>query len=727
VSTVDIIVPVYDGIEEVRACLDSLLAAPQAAALDIVVINDASPREAITAYARELADSGRIILLENEANLGFVQTVNRGMRRSPDRDVVLLNSDTVVHGDWLDRLQAAALSAPDIATVTPFSNNAEICSFPRLCQDTRMALPASVIDHALAHGMAGQRVEIPTGVGFCMYIRRECLAQVGEFDADKFGRGYGEENDFCLRARARGWRHLLAADCFVEHVGGVSFSADKQALIENAMELLDRDYPRYHAEIAEFIQADPPYALRCKGMIECLRADARPRVLAITHHMGGGTEKHIRELEDAADAGAALIVLRPYLDSVLRLTLAVADDFPGLNFDAASERDRGALLDLLRYIGVSRVHIHHLLGTEEITRDLLTQLDLPYDFTLHDYYMIDGNPTLTDVTGLYRARREQRGEGCNSARIVEDGDQLADWQARHQRLFDGADRVFVPSAAALDIYRAHYRLENAFVTGHADLLGVTSLAVTPPEMSAGEAMKVLVLGALGLEKGADLLEAVAVRAARDGAGLSFVLLGYAYRPLDMTVQVLGAYPDGDLDRLIAQESPQLIWFPCRWPETYSYTLSAALRSGLPLVVPGIGSFPERVSGRPLTWVVDYDSAPEDCLERLQEVRSDLLNTSPGAIDWTPPRLGEFRYDRDYGVPGIAMESSVVDFSLQRVLTHLAGSEVKQAEGRRLRLLRWLLWLKRHPALAWLARLVPYRIQRRIKRRLSRRPLHDIAP
>ena len=62
-----------------------------------------------------------------------------------------------------------------------------------------------------------------------MYIRRAALADIGLFDAEAFGRGYGEENDFCLRASARGWRHLLACDTFVYHEGAVSFGAGASA------------------------------------------------------------------------------------------------------------------------------------------------------------------------------------------------------------------------------------------------------------------------------------------------------------------------------------------------------------------------------------------------------------------------------------------------------------------------------------------------------------------
>ena len=720
-NPVDVIIPVYDGFGEVRACLESVLAAPQQRPVEYVVIHDAGPSPEIASYVKGLAESGRITLLENESNLGFVRTANRGMALHPDRDVVLLNSDTLVSGDWLDRLHAHATD--DIGTVTPFSNNAEICSFPRLCRVNDLSHPPAEIDAAFAAAMSGQSVEIPTAVGFCMYIRRDCLTKVGPFDAQTFGLGYGEENDFCLRAREFGWRHVLAADCFVAHVGGVSFSARKQALVENAMTVLDRRYPAYHAEIAEWITADPPYALRCQGLVELLRRDPRQKVLAVTHHMGGGTEKHVRELADATDARSRAILLKPFRQGVVRVSLGVDEELPGLNFNWSDATQREALLRLLRYVGISRVHIHHVLRLEDMLPQLLADLSLPYDVTLHDYFLIDGNPTLTDESGLFQRERSLRGRGCNSARVIQEGAEWDSWCESQQALLGGAERVFAPSRAALDLYQDVYALPNAIVSGHTDLLGVTDLPVVPRNpVGERRRFRVLVLGALGIEKGGALLEEAAMLAERQKQAIEFVLLGYAFRPLT-AVETLGAYRDEDLDRLIAEQSPDLIWFPCRWPETYSYTLSAALRAGCPLLVPDIGSFPERVTGRPLTWVVPHATDAAAYLERIDLIREVLSEAPEAAQAWTPPRVGEFRYDEDYG--GVALAAADLEFGLADIGAHLAGGEEQRAEGRRLSVLRLLLWLKQRPALAWLARLIPLRWQRAVKRRLSSRPLHDL--
>jgi len=263
-TTVDVIVPVYRGLEETRRCLDSLLANAQRTSFAIVAIDDASPEPGIVAYLDDLAAHGKIELLRNDQNLGFVRTVNRGLALHADRDVLLLNSDTEVAGDWLDRMRACAYREPDIGTVTPFSNNATICSYPfeGWTGGTPGTLGLAGLDRVFASVNAGRRADLPTAVGFCMYIRRACLDAVGAFDAERFGRGYGEENDFCLRAAAAGWRSVLAADVFVFHEGAVSFSGERDALTRAATTaLLDR-HPEYSRAIEDFQAADPLRPLR---------------------------------------------------------------------------------------------------------------------------------------------------------------------------------------------------------------------------------------------------------------------------------------------------------------------------------------------------------------------------------------------------------------------------------------------------------------------------------
>lgn len=292
---IDVVIPVYRGFESTRRCIESVLASAQRAAFTAVVVDDAGPEPAIAGWLDSLARDGRIELLRNGSNQGFVRSVNRGMALHPDRDVLLLNSDTEVANDWLDRIRAAAYGAKDVGTVTPFSNNATICSYPFEGWSgggVPGTLGLAALDRLFAETLAGRVLDIPTAVGFCMFIRRDCLAQVGTFDADRFGRGYGEENDFCMRAAKAGWRNVLAADVFVFHEGGVSFSAERHELMRAAGKRLLEVHPEYTRIVHEFVMADPAgklrdaidlaRAVRGAAEAECVlheRADERARLV----------------------------------------------------------------------------------------------------------------------------------------------------------------------------------------------------------------------------------------------------------------------------------------------------------------------------------------------------------------------------------------------------------------------------------------------------------------
>jgi len=264
VQPVDIIVPVYRGMEVTRRCLESVLAGTGVAPFELVVVDDASQEPALSAWLDEVAAADRIRLLRNPENLGFVATVNRAMALHPERDAVLLNSDTEVAGDWLDRLLAHTVADPRIGTITPLSNNGSICSYPNMLEVN--ALPAgwslAELDALTAEVNGGQCVDIPTGVGFCLYVRRACWQQLGGFDIANFARGYGEECDFCRRAAKAGWRNVLAADVFVFHEGSISFGAEREGLMAAGAAAMNRLHPEYHEQVMAFLRADPARRLR---------------------------------------------------------------------------------------------------------------------------------------------------------------------------------------------------------------------------------------------------------------------------------------------------------------------------------------------------------------------------------------------------------------------------------------------------------------------------------
>jgi GT2 family glycosyltransferase len=271
--TVDVIIPVYRDLAETRRCIKAVLSSPVQTAWRLLVVNDASPEPELASWLRGLAaGDARVVLMENRENLGYSGTVNRGITCSETHDVVLLNSDAEVANDWLDRLRATAYrSGEPVCSVTPFSNNATICSYPNICEDNPLPAGWTVgeLDRAFASANRGQVLEVPTAVGFCMYVRRDCLREVGLFDMDLFGKGYGEENDFCLRAADAGWRNLHALDVFVRHTGGASFGASKPQRELEAMVTLRQLYPEYERQVHAYIALDPPAAARARATVAC--------------------------------------------------------------------------------------------------------------------------------------------------------------------------------------------------------------------------------------------------------------------------------------------------------------------------------------------------------------------------------------------------------------------------------------------------------------------------
>ena len=258
---VTIVVPVFNAFEAVRACLDALKA--KAATLPntrILMLDDASTDERIAPLLATFEQMPNFHLHTNAENKGYTRTINIGIQWADRDDVVLLNSDAVVTDGWLAGLKRAAYSSARVATATAMSDNAGAFSFPIQNEANPKPEDMSFDDFAgniLMHTAHLQPVNVPTGSGFCMYIRRDALDKIGLFDEEAFPRGYGEENDFCMRAIGVGLRNVISPYSYVFHVRSASFGAEKERLIVSAVNTVTRRYPDYARLVREaFASAD---------------------------------------------------------------------------------------------------------------------------------------------------------------------------------------------------------------------------------------------------------------------------------------------------------------------------------------------------------------------------------------------------------------------------------------------------------------------------------------
>ncbi len=622
---VAIVVPVYRGLEETRACLTRVAATMDRQRDRLLVIDDGSPEPELSAWLQEFGQQPGVEVLVNERNLGFVATANRGMRAGGSgRDVILLNSDTEVPPGWVERLGAQAYADPRIGTVTPFSNNATICSYPGSGGGPMPeGFGLDELDDACRAANASRSVELPTAVGFCMYIRHDCLAEVGLFDVERFGRGYGEENDFCLRAIAKGWRHVLACDTFVYHAGEVSFGANSPERAASWNVLIER-HPDYPGMLARFGRLDPVAPARFAATVELLRRQTRPKVLLITHRNGGGVERHVNELAELP--GACFLKLVPRGQDI-ELSVPRFAGHPSLVVPAV---ERESLLEVLTALGLDVVHVHHVLGHQLDVGALVRELNAPMDLTIHDYFYVCPQITFLHDGDHYCGEPDMAAcNACIARRPSYGAMDILSWRMSHAWLFRQARRIICPSE---DVRRRLLRYgvdEPMLVVPHEPVSDpLRRFRIAAPK--EGEPLRVAVLGLMAAYKG---LAAFSECVALDKAGrCAFAIIGRAMPPLpgELAARVMetGQYSDDQLQELIERLDPHVIWFPAPWPETYSYTLSAAIESGRPILATRIGAFPERLAGRPWTWLADADAPPRRWLSLFEEVRARLAQQRP---------------------------------------------------------------------------------------------------
>ena len=644
-NAADVVVPVYNAPADVRACVDSVLASLRDD-VRLVLIDDASPDPAIAAYFAELEQRAhpQVMLLRNERNLGFTGTANRGMQLSR-ANVVLLNSDTIVTRGWLDALLHCAATDPTIGTITPFSNNAEICSYPRFCENNLW--PAGCDPEPDRAAIAASAVptypDLPTGVGFCLFVRRALLDQIGGFDA-AFGAGYGEENDLCLRAARAGWRNVLADNAFVLHTGGQSFAGQKAELGPRNLALLEERFPHYVPMVRDYIAQDPVRPLRQAAAARAaVDASAGRGVLHVIHYHGGGTETHVRAL-----IAGSRTRWRHYLAIAVDDNWQVEEhraDGSVVTFEfvrGAHERWRDFLGGICATFGVAVIHLHNISACRDGIMTALDDLPVPFGYTVHDLNVACPTITFLGTDGMYCGGVTDVAtcSRCLAAQPMFPGANIANWRLRHGKLLRGAAFRIAPSRWAADMLLKYFPDCEAAVVPHGtpdDFLPRAAGECATLALPDDGVPTVAVLGAIGPDKGSRRLERLVAAARARGAWVRFVLIGYMdvrhgpWQADDAMFTIHGRYDPADLPDLLAHYRVALVLYPSAGPETFSYTLSEAWASGRPVLVPPIGALEERVRGSGAGWVMT-DAEWRDEKRMLERVLAVLGTANVAAHD-----------------------------------------------------------------------------------------------
>lgn len=606
------IVPVYDGLADLKLCLAALL--PQLAPRRVraILIDDASPDPEVGRYLAEL-ESRRypgLTIARNAQNLGFIATVNRGLAMlARGEDALLLNADTVLPPGAVERLARHCHVRPGIASVTPMSNTATILSFPSTTERNAapLGLDAAALDAAFA-GHGAEPVEIPTGVGFCMHLNRAALDEVGPLSLD-WGRGYCEEVEWCLTARDLGWVHLAAADTFVMHEGSVSFTpAVRLALLAVNHARLEALYPDYVPELQAFTRADPLEPLREAVLLRLLAGRFARLTLHLTHGFGGGTRRFIADLCALPRAPEhEVAVLRPVDTDGEDRRWELSLDRAGVSLTLAAGRVEAVLAGLeARGVAVA-LHVHARLF---LAADVLAGLldgRRPYAVTLHDFQWYCPRVTLTDGRRFYCGEPPpQVCQICVDRDLDYDfGDQagliqsdMPGFLAFSARLLRGADVLLAPSRDTAERYARRFGLADIAVVPHPEPNPAPAPDRPRRTRTPGSALHVAVVGAIAEHKGYEILLRLCEQAARERAPLFLTVIGHTIDTPRLlrfgNAAVTGLYAPEELAGLLAETDPDLVFLPSVWPETYSYVLSEIRAAGYPAAAFDLGAPAERI-------------------------------------------------------------------------------------------------------------------------------------
>lgn len=254
---VDVAIPIYNAYDYTKACIYSVLK-NTSIPYNLYLLNDCSTdsrvHELLTEIQKSYSSSTlrHLFVMEHKDNKGFLESVNEIMRITKNH-LVLLNSDTEVPGNWLQRLISPILKDESVASVTPITNAASICSFPLFGRDNELPKGASLDEVDRSFSVISERhvIDIPVGVGFCLAMNRMAIRDVGFFDTI-FGKGYGEESDWCMRASCHGWKHVWCTNLFVYHKHGASFGNYTKK--ERNSKILIEKYPDYSSKTSIFIK-----------------------------------------------------------------------------------------------------------------------------------------------------------------------------------------------------------------------------------------------------------------------------------------------------------------------------------------------------------------------------------------------------------------------------------------------------------------------------------------
>ncbi len=645
-SKVDIIIPIYNAYEFTEECIKSVLKHTDLQTHNLLLINDKSPDEKILPMLKKYAEENpekNILVLDNEENLGFVKTVNKGMDYSQN-DVLLLNSDTEVTPNWLEKIVDCAYQNPFIATVTPLTNNGTIASVPNFGMDNELPQNMTLEQYAqmIENCSLNRFPQLTTANGFCMFIKRNVIEEVGLFDDITFGKGYGEENDFCYRALNRGYIHVLCDNTFVYHKGTQSFkkenlTSDRLALIEQHMQKLRDKHPVYVDKTDHYLRVNPGQDIQENIKIN-LELYGKRRILFLVNEweenmeMTGGTSLHIKDIIQKMRQKDACFVVCPdkndlsrlqvylYTKNIGRILYNVKTElgmYGQLTFhEQTYENVLNQLFDNFRF---DLVHVHHFLFQTFDVIDIAKKYHAYTIATLHDLYMLCPSINMLHNGKFCAEIKPENCKECFGQKHKISENVLEIWRKNAYETLKKCDKIIVPSENTKKLFLNTYPDLKIDVVEH----GVEVSPLENYKKTEKSTFDIAFVGAMEKHKGSEVLKQLIKKS--QNPNIKIHLFGKTFdKALENQTENYiyhGPYQRGKLPELLQKNNIDLVCMFTIWPETYSYTLTESYMAEIPVLAYDIGAIADRLKHDKLGWILPIDSSTETILEKIEHIQT----------------------------------------------------------------------------------------------------------
>ena len=623
-TIIDIIIPIFNGFEFLENLFKTIH--DTSMMYRIIAIDDKSSDPRISKILDKYKSYYKNIqIIHNENNVGFTKSVNIGLNiaKESNHHAVIINTDVEVPHMWLERIIAPILYKKAVASVTPFTNSGTICSFPKFCYDNALFEGFSLeqIDEEFRK-ISPEYPTLPTGVGFCMALNVSAIKEVGLFDDETFGKGYGEENDWCMRAINAGFINVQADNLFVYHKHGGSFpSEEKIELQKNNHISLLKKYPNYDDIILRYCMADTLHTKRLYLQLKLINKIKNTHtILSFSHNLGGGAEYYLENKKVEALHNKYKFITVRYIQDQNIYTVSLEYKEYRIKF---TSKTLGIITDIFK--DIDEIIINELVTYPEIYDTMNMILKLKYTnnakliMRFHDFFSICPTVNLLNKNTIFC--NVQSGDICNNC-LKENPynsyinfNSIEEWRDRWNYFFQHCDEITMFSKASKLLFEKVYNHQEKITIVPHKIIPLSTVKVRNKN---DDSINIGIVGALNYAKGWHITNNIARLAETERTNIKIFHFGPIIKEINhSTFKHIGKYNRDDLPSLLSSYKIDIIFISSVWPETFSYTTEEAISMGLPVVAFDIGAPPERLHNYDKGLVIPLGTSSEQVLAMIE--------------------------------------------------------------------------------------------------------------